>query len=74
MQVAGSLACAKRGWVNVDVTKIECELCGAQLDFALPSASSVEGEAISITIMVFSFFLLCELLVPLGFDPILLCM
>ncbi|KAJ1430699.1 Zinc finger, C3HC-like [Sesbania bispinosa] len=41
-KVAGSLACAKRGWVNVDVTKIECELCGAQLDFALPSASSVE--------------------------------
>ncbi|OIW11637.1 hypothetical protein TanjilG_24843 [Lupinus angustifolius] len=38
-KVAGSLACAKRGWVNVDVSKIECELCGAQLDFALPSIS-----------------------------------
>ncbi|XP_004488855.1 uncharacterized protein [Cicer arietinum] len=46
-KVAGSLACAKRGWVNVDVTKIECELCGAQLDFALPSASSVEADASS---------------------------
>ncbi|KAE9585079.1 hypothetical protein Lal_00017930 [Lupinus albus] len=38
-KVAGSLACAQRGWVNVDVNKIECELCGAQLDFALPSIS-----------------------------------
>ncbi|CAL0326441.1 unnamed protein product [Lupinus luteus] len=38
-KIAGSLACAKRGWVNVDVSKIECELCGAQLDFALPSNS-----------------------------------
>ena len=28
LQVAGSLACAKRGWVNVDVAKIECEICG----------------------------------------------
>ncbi|CAL5187203.1 unnamed protein product [Lathyrus oleraceus] len=44
-KVAGPLACAKRGWVNVDVTKIGCELCGAQLDFALPSASSVEADA-----------------------------
>ncbi|XP_027341187.1 uncharacterized protein LOC113854422 isoform X2 [Abrus precatorius] len=41
-KVAGSLACAKRGWVNADVAKIECELCGAQLDFALPLASSFE--------------------------------
>ena len=48
MQVAGSLVCAKRGWVSVDVTKIECELCGAQLDFALLSASSVEGEDVII--------------------------
>ncbi|XP_061371495.1 uncharacterized protein LOC133314072 [Gastrolobium bilobum] len=46
-KVAGSLACAKRGWVNVDVAKIECDLCGAQLDFALPSASSFEADASS---------------------------
>ncbi|KAG5106790.1 hypothetical protein JHK82_043760 [Glycine max] len=46
-KVAGSLACAKRGWVNVDVAKIECEICGAQLDFALPSASSFEADASS---------------------------
>jgi hypothetical protein len=55
LQVAGPLACAKRGWVNVDVAKIECELCGAKLDFALPSDSSVEGEDI---IFVMVFFLL----------------
>lgn len=36
--------------MNVDVTKIECELCGAQLDFALLS-SSFEGEAIIIIII-----------------------
>ncbi|KAK7324405.1 hypothetical protein VNO77_27941 [Canavalia gladiata] len=46
-KVAGSLACAKRGWVNVGVAKIECELCGAQLDFALPSASSFEADTSS---------------------------
>ncbi|XP_057451270.1 uncharacterized protein LOC130743159 isoform X2 [Lotus japonicus] len=46
-KVAGSLACAKRGWVSVDVTKIECELCGAQLDFAMLSASSVEADTSS---------------------------
>ncbi|RDX79937.1 NIPA-like protein, partial [Mucuna pruriens] len=46
-KVAGSLACAKRGWVNVDVAKIGCEICGAHLDFALPSASSFEAGASS---------------------------
>ena len=33
----------KRGWENVDVPKFECEICDAQLDFALPSASSCEA-------------------------------
>ncbi|KAF7822514.1 NIPA-like protein [Senna tora] len=42
-KVAGSLACAKRGWVNSDVNKIECELCGAKLDFS-SSTSSVNFE------------------------------
>lgn len=46
-KVGGPLACAKRGWVNVDVSKIECELCGVQLDYALPSASSAEADASS---------------------------
>ncbi|KAG5000490.1 hypothetical protein JHK87_021562 [Glycine soja] len=44
-KVAGSLACAKRGWVNVGVAKIECEICAAQLDFTLPSAPSFEADA-----------------------------
>ncbi|BAT93295.1 uncharacterized protein HKW66_Vig0206860 [Vigna angularis] len=46
-KVAGSLACAKRGWVNVGVAKIECEICRAQLDFAVPSASSFEADGSS---------------------------
>jgi len=42
--------------VNVDVSKIECELCGVQLDYALPSASSAEGE--NILVMLSSFLAL----------------
>ncbi|XP_054815572.1 uncharacterized protein LOC129315686 isoform X2 [Prosopis cineraria] len=38
-KVAGSLACAKRGWVNSDVDKIECEICGATLDFTSSESS-----------------------------------
>ncbi|KAM1123244.1 hypothetical protein FF1_004649 [Malus domestica] len=34
-KVISSLACARRGWVNVDVDKIACESCGASLGFAL---------------------------------------
>ncbi|KAL6636800.1 hypothetical protein ACP70R_024372 [Stipagrostis hirtigluma subsp. patula] len=49
-KAASSLACAQRGWVNVDLDKIECESCGAHLIFsALTSWSPVEvanaGEA-----------------------------
>ncbi|TKY49334.1 NIPA protein [Spatholobus suberectus] len=46
-KVTGSLGCARRGWVNVDVAKIECEICGARLDFALPAAPSFEADASS---------------------------
>ncbi|WVZ00087.1 hypothetical protein V8G54_026156 [Vigna mungo] len=46
-KVAGSLACAKRGWVNVGVARIECEICRVQLDFAVPSASSFEADGSS---------------------------
>lgn len=66
MQVAGPLACAKRGWVNVDVTKIGCELCGAQLDFALPSASSVEGEDITLMTCVAQLFCTFSIVVGIG--------
>ncbi|KAF8732282.1 hypothetical protein HU200_016262 [Digitaria exilis] len=49
-KAASSLACARRGWVNIDVDKIECESCGAHLIFtALTSWSPAEvanaGEA-----------------------------
>ncbi|CAL5091466.1 unnamed protein product [Urochloa decumbens] len=49
-KAASSLACAQRGWVNIDVDKIECESCGAHLIFtALTSWSPAEvakaGEA-----------------------------
>ncbi|XP_047153583.1 uncharacterized protein LOC124825089 [Vigna umbellata] len=62
-KVAGSLACAKRGWVNVGVAKIECEICRAQLDFAVPSASSFEGESI---ILMDFFFWFCFLMMGDG--------
>jgi len=43
-KAASSLACAQRGWVNIDLDKIECESCGAHLIFnALMSWSPVEG-------------------------------
>lgn len=49
-KAASSLACAQRGWVNVDTDKIECESCSAHLIFsALTSWSPAEvanvGEA-----------------------------
>ena len=38
------MACAQRGWVNVDMDKIECESCGAHLIFSvLTSWSPAEG-------------------------------
>ncbi|VFQ80783.1 unnamed protein product [Cuscuta campestris] len=46
---AGSLACARRGWINVDVDKIECESCGANLKLTssttwTPSEVDIAGE------------------------------
>lgn len=38
------------------VAKIECEICHAQLDFAVPSASSFEGESIIVMDVVFCLF------------------
>ncbi|KAE8722940.1 IAP-like protein 1 isoform 6 [Hibiscus syriacus] len=44
-KVARSLACAQRGWINIDVDKIECETCGACLHFASsPSWAASEAE------------------------------
>uniref|UniRef100_A0A0E0D7V5 C3HC-type domain-containing protein n=1 Tax=Oryza meridionalis TaxID=40149 RepID=A0A0E0D7V5_9ORYZ len=41
-----SLACARRGWVNVDVDKIECESCGAHLIFSTLTSWSPAEELI----------------------------
>ncbi|KAE7996156.1 hypothetical protein FH972_000903 [Carpinus fangiana] len=44
-KVVNSLTCAQRGWVNVDVDKIACELCGAYSTFTLlPSWTPVEVQ------------------------------
>ncbi|KAL7218458.1 hypothetical protein ACSBR2_011677 [Camellia fascicularis] len=43
-KAASSLACARRGWVNVDVDKIECESCSANLQF-ISSTSWTPSEA-----------------------------
>ncbi|CAA0808735.1 IAP-like protein 1 [Striga hermonthica] len=37
-KAASSLACARKGWVNMDVDKVECESCGATLKFVLIAA------------------------------------
>lgn len=44
-QASSSLACARRGWVNVDVDTIECEACGANLRFVSSATwTPDEGE------------------------------
>ncbi|XP_047969564.1 uncharacterized protein LOC125213202 isoform X2 [Salvia hispanica] len=43
-KAASSLACARKGWVNVDVDKVECESCGAILKF-VSSATWTSSEA-----------------------------
>lgn len=40
---ASSLACARKGWVNVDNGKIECELCGSCLTFSKSAAWTIDG-------------------------------
>ncbi|XP_021662309.2 uncharacterized protein LOC110651318 isoform X2 [Hevea brasiliensis] len=34
-KIASSLACAQRGWMNIDIDKIVCESCGECLSFVL---------------------------------------
>lgn len=44
LQIASSLACAQRGWMNIEIDKIVCESCGACLSFVLlPSWTPTEG-------------------------------
>lgn len=46
-KVASSLACARRGWINVDVDKIACEACGAHISFAITSWTCDEAQSAS---------------------------
>ncbi|KAK9074125.1 hypothetical protein SSX86_006722 [Deinandra increscens subsp. villosa] len=44
-KAASSLACARRGWVNVDIDKIECESCAATLKYVAPDSwDPTEGQ------------------------------
>lgn len=36
LQTASSLACAQKGWVSVDLDKIQCEYCGSSLHYSPP--------------------------------------
>lgn len=40
-KAASSLACARRGWINVNVDKVECESCGTNLQFTLSAAMTL---------------------------------
>ncbi|XXG74713.1 hypothetical protein AAC387_Pa07g3365 [Persea americana] len=37
-KAASSLACARRGWMNIDIDKIACESCGKHLTLTLSSS------------------------------------
>ncbi|XP_021743278.1 uncharacterized protein LOC110709377 [Chenopodium quinoa] len=47
-KAASSLACARRGWVNIGIDKIECETCGASLKYVTTAgwmSSEADGAA-----------------------------
>ncbi|XP_047306807.1 uncharacterized protein LOC124910234 [Impatiens glandulifera] len=44
-KAASSLACARRGWMNIDVDKIECESCNANLEFLVSAPDQADGSA-----------------------------
>ncbi|GMH21881.1 hypothetical protein Nepgr_023724 [Nepenthes gracilis] len=41
-KVADAVNCARKGWINVDMDIIACEVCGAHLLFSTPSSWSLE--------------------------------
>ncbi|CAN8304914.1 unnamed protein product [Cochlearia groenlandica] len=47
-KAASSLACAQKGWVSVDLDKIQCENCGSNLHYSPPQDSSNNPGAHSI--------------------------
>ncbi|CAK7350171.1 unnamed protein product [Dovyalis caffra] len=45
-KVASSLACAQRGWINIDIDQIACETCGAHMTFgSLTSRTPAEVDS-----------------------------
>lgn len=59
LQAASSLACARRGWVNLDVDKIECESCGANLQFVLSASwTPTEGGFCKFSLLLWAINLL----------------
>nr|TKS08498.1 uncharacterized protein D5086_0000102880 [Populus alba] len=45
-KIASSLACAQRGWTNIDINQIACETCGAHMTFvSLSSWTPAEVES-----------------------------
>lgn len=54
-QAANSLACARRGWVNTNVDKLECESCGAFLEFTSSATwTPSEGDFFCLSVFVAS--------------------
>lgn len=41
-KVMDAVNCARRGWVNIDMDIVACEVCGARLQFSTPSSWSRE--------------------------------
>ncbi|CAG7899701.1 unnamed protein product [Brassica rapa] len=44
-KTASSLVCAQKGWVGVDLDKIQCEFCGSSLHYSPPQNSLKRPEA-----------------------------
>ncbi|MED6215812.1 hypothetical protein PIB30_001429 [Stylosanthes scabra] len=59
-KIAASLSYTKRDWLNVDVAKIECEACRAQIDFASCSANSFEAIESDLLLSVWILYLLVK--------------
>ena len=44
-KTASSLACAQKGWVSVDLDKIQCEYCGSSLHYSTPQHQLNQPQA-----------------------------
>ncbi|KAG2257010.1 hypothetical protein Bca52824_076304 [Brassica carinata] len=52
-QTASSLVCAQRGWVGVDLDKIQCEYCGSSLHYSPPQNALNHPEASLYMLLIF---------------------